>query len=127
MHLKWLLGMALLVGTSSTLAQQIGAEEKYRSKLTTLEVTPLDAKKGMLAARTAVGFPGCSGFIEGTGKLSGNVLNFSPKKESRDQETCQVTVVFNKKHSVATIRASGCTAYSGAACGWEGDAMKRVK
>ncbi len=127
MGLRFTLWAALFVCSASANAQYANIDGTFRSTSTTLRLIPLDSEKGVIAAETVVTQGGCSGSIAGVGKMSGNVLKFSPYVKVDQADVCEVTVLFDKKRNSATISAEGCMAHSGAACGWEGGTMKRSK
>ncbi|MTV39140.1 hypothetical protein [Duganella radicis] len=119
--------VTIAVCCTSANAQYANVDGKFRSASVTLDLIPLDSEKGVIAAATTVVQGACSGSIAGIGKVSGNELKFSPYVKEDNSDTCEVTVVFDKKRNSAKISAKSCTAHSGASCGWEGDTMKRAK
>lgn len=112
---------------SSANAQYANVEGKFRSSSTSLDLIALDTEAGVIAASTTVVMGACSGTVAGVGKISGRELTFSPYVTFEKSDACVIKVAFDKKFNAAKISAVGCTAYSGAACGWEGDTIKRVK
>lgn len=122
----WFL-IALGVFCASASAQYAKIDGKFRSQATTLDLIPLDAESGVIAASTTVVMGACSGTVAGVGKMSGSELRFSPYVKVDKSDACVVKVVFDKKFNTAKISAENCTAHSGASCGWDGDTIKRVK
>ena len=108
-------------------AQYANIEGKFRSPSTTLDIIALDTEKDVIAASTTVVQGACSGSIAGVGKVSGNGLRFSPYVREDKNDKCEVVVVFDKKRNSAKVTAESCMAYHGAACGWEGNTLKRAK
>lgn len=55
-----------------------------------------------------------------------NVLTFSPYTKIDSEDVCVITVTFDAKKNTAKVEGSSCMRHSGAACGWEGDILRRV-
>jgi hypothetical protein len=125
--MKKLIFAGLICSANIANAQYANIEGKFESKVTSLDLIALDTESGVIAASTTVVQGPCSGTIAGIGKMSGNVLNFSPYVKVTETDSCSISVTFDKKRDAALIKGKGCSAYSGAACGWEGDTVKRIK
>lgn len=119
--------MVLVAFCTSASAQYANVEGKFRSSSTSLDLIALDSETGVIAASTTVVMGACSGTVAGIGKISGKELTFSPYVKIDKNDACVVKVAFDKKFNSAKITAEGCAAYSGTACGWEGDTIKRAK
>lgn len=121
--------LCLLLAVSATAADARNAhiDGSYRSPTTSLDMIVLDGTKGVIAASTVVAMPGCSGSVAGIGTVAGDELKFSPYVKAAPDDACVITVRFDKRRRMATIRGEGCMNHSGAACGWEGDTVKRVE
>lgn len=120
-----LAALALFSGGSS--AQYANIDGTFQSRVTTLELIPLDPVSGVIAASTTVVLGACSGTVSGIGKMAGDELRFTPYVKLDGKDACAVKVVFDKQRKTAKIVGESCSAYSGASCGWEGDTIKRVK
>jgi hypothetical protein len=125
--IKRLLSGCLLFTCGAAHAQYANVEGQFRSPSTTLDLIALDSKSGVIAATTTVVQGSCSGSVAGIGKVVKNVLTFSPYVKADKDDACVITVTFDKDKNRAKIEEDSCTAYSGAACGWEGDTLHRVK
>jgi hypothetical protein len=122
-----LLGCVLFTCAAAN-AQYANVEGQFRSPSTTLDLIALDSESGVIAATTTVVQGSCSGSVAGIGKVVKNVLTFSPYVKVDKDDACVMTVTFDKDKNTAKIKGSSCTAYSGAACGWEGaGSLHRVK
>lgn len=120
-----LLSFLLLASTNAS-AQYANVEGRFRSQITSLDLIALDSESGVIAASTAIVQGSCSGSVAGVGKVVKNVLTFSPYTKDDKDDACVITVTFDKKKNTAKIEGKSCSMHSGAACGWEGDSVRRV-
>jgi hypothetical protein len=117
----------LLLASATANAQYANVEGLFRSQATSLDLIALDSESGVIAATTTVVQGSCSGSVAGVGKVVKNVLTFSPYTKVDKDDACVITVTFDKNKNTATAQGSSCSMHSGAACGWEGDTVRRVK
>lgn len=117
----------LLVASAPANAQYANIEGRFRSQGTSLDLIALDSELGVIAATTTVAQGSCSGSVSGVGKVVQNVLTFSPYTKVDKDDACVITVTFDKNRNAAKVDGSACSMHSGAACGWEGDTVRRVK
>ena len=117
----------LLLASATANAQFANVEGRFRSQATSLDLIALDSESGVLAATTTVVQGSCSGSVAGVGKVVENVLTFSPYTTLDKDDACVITVTFDKNKNIARVQGSSCSMHSGAACGWEGDTVRRVK
>jgi len=117
----------ILLGSATANAQYANVEGRFRSQGTSLDLIALDSESGVIAATTTVVQGSCSGSVAGVGKVDKNVLTFSPYTKVDKDDACVVTVTFDKNKNTAKVHSSSCSVHSGAACGWEGDTVRRVK
>lgn len=117
----------LLLASSAANAQFANVEGQFRSQATSLDLIALDSESGVIAATTTVVQGHCSGSVAGVGTMTKNVLKFSPYTKLDKDDVCVITVTFDKKKNTAKVEGTSCSMYSGAACGWEGDIVRRVK
>lgn len=120
--------LSLLLTTSTAAnAQYANVEGQFRSQATSLDLIALDSESGVIAATTTVVQGSCSGSVAGVGKVVKNVLTFSPYTKVEKDDACVITVTFDKQKKTAKVEGASCSMHSGAACGWEGDIVRRVK
>jgi hypothetical protein len=124
---RTLLSCLLIAAAGAAQAQFANIDGRFKSASTTVHLIALDPERGVIAAATSVVQGACSGSIAGIGKMSGDELKFSPYVKTDGKDACVVSLTFAKGRNAATIKTEGCAAYSGAACGWEGDTLKRSK
>lgn len=122
---RCLLFVCILCSFSASEASPYLVEGLFSSPTTRLQLLVLDGRTGVLAASSTVVQGGCSGSISGIGQMVGTVLTFVPYVAEEGGERCQVTVNFNAAFTSATISEEGCSAYHGAACGWEGQSVHK--
>jgi hypothetical protein len=117
----------LLLASAAANAQYANVEGHFRSQATSLDLIALDSESGVIAATTTVVQGSCSGSVAGVGKVVKNVLTFSPYTKVDKDDVCVITVTFDKQKNTAKVEGASCSMHSGAACGWEGDIVHRVK
>jgi hypothetical protein len=117
----------LLLASATATAQYANVEGRFRSQGTSLDLIALDSELGVIAATSTVVQGSCSGSVAGVGKVIKNVLTFSPYMKVDKDDACVITVTFDKNRNTAKVQGSSCSMHSGAACGWEGDTVHRVK
>ena len=115
----------LLISTTAS-AQYANVEGWFRSPSTSLDLIALDSATGVIAASTTVVQGSCSGSVAGVGKVVKSVLTFSPYAKIDSEDACVITVTFDPKRNAAKVEGSSCMKHSGAACGWEGDTVRRA-
>jgi len=118
--------ISLLLASTAASAQYANVEGRFRSQATSLDLIALDSESGVIAASTTVVQGSCSGSVAGVGKVVKNVLTFSPYTKVDKDDACVITVTFDKKKDTAKVEGESCSMHSGAACGWEGDTVRRV-
>jgi hypothetical protein len=123
----FLSGLVLFACATAAHAQYANVDGQFRSQSTSLDLIAFDSKSGVIAASTTVTQGSCSGSVAGIGKVVKNVLTFSPYTKVDKDDACVITVTFDKKMNTAKVHGAGCMSHSGAACGWEGDTVRRVK
>ena len=123
---RLLIGLLFFTCASAN-AQYANVEGQFRSPSTSLDLIALDSEAGVIAATTTVVQGSCSGSVAGVGKVVKNVPTFSPYVKAEKNDACVFTVTFDKNKDTATVKGKSCMAYSGAACGWEGDTVRRAK
>jgi hypothetical protein len=111
--------------TSSACAQFMQAEGEFSSPTVSLTVILLDSEKGVVAAKTEVVSGSCSGSVSGIGNIKGHTLTFSPYVKEEDAQDCKITATFDPAWKQVKIQSQGCSSYSGAECGWEGQAAAK--
>lgn len=124
---KHLLISAPLLAGAAANAQYANVEGQFRSQTTSLDLIALNVESGVIAATTTVVQGSCSGSVAGVGKVVKNVLTFSPYTKVDKEDACVITVTFDKQKNTAKVEGAACSMHSGAACGWEGDTVRRVK
>lgn len=116
----------LLLASATANAQYANVDGQFRSQMTSLDLIALDSKTGVIAASTTVVQWSCSGSVAGIGKVVKNVLTFSPYNKVDNDDACVITVTFDKNKKTAKVEGASCEMHSGAACGWEGDTVRRA-
>lgn len=124
--IKCSLSGLLLFTCAAANAQYANVDGRFRSQATSLDLIALDSESGVIAASTTVVQGSCSGTVAGVGKVVKNVLTFSPYSKVDKDDACVITVTFDNKKNTAKVEGSSCAMHSGAACGWEGDTVRRV-
>lgn len=117
----------LLLANAAANAQYADIEGQFRSQATSLDLIVLNSESGAIEATTTVGQGSCSGSVAGVGKVVKNVLTFSPYRKTDKDGACVITVTFDQQKNTAKVEGASCSMHSGAACGWEGDIVRRVK
>jgi hypothetical protein len=117
----------LLLSSTAANAQYANVEGQFRSQVTSLDLIALDSESGVIAATTTVVVGSCSGSVAGVGKVVKNVLTFSPYTKVDKDDSCVITVTFDRQKNTAKVQGAACSMHSGAACGWEGDIVRRVR
>lgn len=107
-------------------AQYANVDGQFRSPSTSLDLIALDSQAGVIAASTTVAQGSCSGSVSGVGKIVKDVLTFSPYTKIDNDDASIITVTFDKKKNTAKVEGASCMMHSGAACGWEGDTVRRI-
>lgn len=124
--LKQIFSCLLLLTSVTANAQYANVDGQFRSPSTSLDLIALDSQAGVIAASTTVVQGSCSGSVSGVGKIVKDVLTFSPFTKIDDDDACVITVTFDEKKNSAKVKGASCMMHSGAACGWEGDTVRRV-
>lgn len=122
---KQLLPLVLTLFYSSICNANYLVEGNYFTFNTSLHVILLNDDGVVAASTTTVGGGGGSGSVAGLGKLIGQKM-IVPLNE--DGNKCDIIVEFDKTFTRAKITENGvCYPYHGAACGWEGQTLKKLK
>jgi len=123
---RQLLPLVLTLLYSSICNANYLVEGNYFTFNTSLHVILLNDDDGVVAASTTtVGGRDCSGTVAGLGKLIGQKI-IVPLNE--DGNKCDIIIEFDKTFTRAKITEKGvCDPYHGAACGWEGQTLKKLK
>jgi hypothetical protein len=117
----WAQAASPVVGTSmpaSRLAAQWegpALEGKMR-----LRLIVLDAERGVVAAALTLGSKQCSGGLDSLGQWQQGTLVLQPYRPEPDAAACEVRVRVDASGRRATVSETGCAAYRGAACVFEG-------
>jgi hypothetical protein len=109
-----LLACCFVLTTSGTPAPKpniFGTYEGYMGELT------LAPRAGKIHLEFLIGIPGCTGSIEGDGKLEKNVFTYSVPVEGQD-DPCVLTITFDRRN--ATVASEHCSYFHGATCEFDG-------
>lgn len=119
--------IATLAATVCTaaVAQYARASGEFRSSSVSVVVVVLDPNAGVAAVETTVTQGACSGALAGIGKFEGRKLLVRPYVQDPASASCELRAEFSSNWSEVRMQAVGCGAYSGAACGWEGQRATR--
>lgn len=90
-----------------------------------LRLIVLDAERGVVAAALTVGAPQCSGGLDSLGQWQRGTLVLKPYRPEPDAGACEVQVRVDADGRRAWVSESGCGAYRGAACVFEGQLQAR--
>jgi hypothetical protein len=90
-----------------------------------LRTIVLDPDAGVVAAEVEVAARGCSGSFVGIGRMTGGVLELKPYKAEEVEASCVISIAFDATGKTATISETGCLAFHGAACAFEGKLTAR--
>lgn len=110
------------LGAAESQAQFARVEGSYSSHDVTVQVFLLDDENGIAAAKTVVTSGACSGSVAGIGRIEGLVLTITPYVKIPGGDACKLTLSFDAAWKKVKISGESCSAYSGASCGWEGQA-----
>ena len=108
----------LLLLLATTTPRYYGTYRGYMGQFT------LEAKDGKPHLDFMVGIPGCTGSIEGDGKLEKNAFTYTTPVEGQD-DPCTLTITFDG--SKAQVASEHCGYFHGAMCEFDGDDYERVK
>lgn len=125
-------GLITLLSASVSLAAPPGIsplqiEGDYKGSGLSVRTIVLDLESKQIAVSSGVISGACSGGISGVGTLVSNVLRFKPYKPFEGSENCTMTITFGSKGKTATVEENECSAYHGAACGWEGQSVRKIR
>lgn len=90
-----------------------------------LRLIVLDAELGTVAAALTVGSPQCSGGLDSLGQWQQGTLVLKPYRPEPDAAACEVRVRVDANGRQAWVSETGCGAYRGAACVFEGQLQAR--
>lgn len=90
-----------------------------------LRLIVLDAERGAVAAALTVGSPQCSGGLDSLGQWQRGTLVLKPYRPEPDAAACEVRVRVDADGRRAWVSETGCGAYRGAACVFEGQLQAR--
>ncbi len=90
-----------------------------------LRLIVLDAERGTVAAALTVGSPQCSGGLDSLGQWQQGTLVLKPYRPEPDAAACEVRVRVDANGRQAWVSETGCGAYRGAACVFEGQLQAR--
>ena len=90
-----------------------------------LRLIVLDAERGTVAAALTVGSPQCSGGLDSRGQWQQGTLVLKPYRPEPDAAACEVRVRVDANGRQAWVSETGCGAYRGAACVFEGQLQAR--
>jgi hypothetical protein len=113
------------VSSGTSWAQFARAEGTYSSRASSARVILLDGEKGVAAASVQVLSGACSGSVAGIGEIRGRLLTITPYEKIPGEESCKIELAFDGAWRNVKITGQGCQAYSGAACGFEGQTAAR--
>ncbi len=85
-----------------------------------LRLIVLDAERGVVAAALTVGAPHCSGSLDSLGQWQKGTLVLKPYRPEPETDTCEVRVRVDAHGRQAWVSETGCGAYHGAGCTFEG-------
>jgi len=124
---RLLCGALLLTCTVAAHAQYANIDGQFRSSSTSLDLIALDTEKGVVAASSSVTQGSCSGTVAGVGTMKGDTLAIRPYRKTEPDDACVIRITFAPNRNSASIKGEGCSSHAGAACGWEGDTVRRVR
>lgn len=128
MRIRFLACFAAIAVIPAAHAQYMLAEGVFTSKTAELKTIVLDVEKGVVAASATVAQGSCSGTIAGIGTMNDTTLLIKPYVKAEGGEQCVLQAKFDANwERVKIAEGKGCAAYHGAACGWEGQTVKRRK
>lgn len=90
-----------------------------------LRLIVLDAERGTVAAALTVGSPQCSGGLDSLGQWQQGTLVLKPYRPEPDAAACEVRVRVDPNGRRAWVSETGCGAYRGAVCVFEGQLQAR--
>jgi hypothetical protein len=90
-----------------------------------LRLIVLDAERGTVAAALTVGSSQCSGGLDSLGQWQQGTLVLKPYRPEPDAAACEVRVRVDANGRQAGVSETGCGAYRGAACVFEGQLQAR--
>jgi hypothetical protein len=121
---RFLLCAALALPCSLAMAQSaLDIRRSYEGRgegEIVLRTIVLDPDDGVVAADVEVAARGCGGSFAGIGRMTGGVLELRPYKAEEAEAACVISVAFDGTGKTATISETGCLAFHGAACAFEG-------
>ncbi len=124
MRRRFLLCAALTIPCSLAMAQSASdIRQTYEGRgegEIVLRTIVLDPDAGVVAAEVEVAARGCGGSFAGIGRMTGGVLELKPYKADEVEASCVISVAFDGTGKTATISETGCLAFHGAACAFEG-------
>lgn len=86
---KYILSLFMLAAPILTCAQDIRSAGNFSSEVADFRTILLDKRAGIIAASASLVINGCSGSVEGIGKISGNKLKFTPYSKVAGGENCE--------------------------------------
>jgi hypothetical protein len=102
------------------------AQGAFSSDSAGLTTILLDRGKGVIAASAKVGQGSCSGSLSGIGTIKEHTVRIEPYEKYPGSEQCTLEITFSPDWKKARlVERGGCSAYHGAGCGWEGQAVKK--
>ncbi|MES2925395.1 MAG: hypothetical protein V4843_01170 [Pseudomonadota bacterium] len=124
----WAQAQAPALAASSTLpASRLAAQWEGPALVGQLQLRliVLDAERGAVAAALTVGSPQCSGGLDSLGQWQRGTLVLKPYRPEPDAAACEVQVRVDADGRRAWVSETGCGAYRGAACVFEGQLQAR--
>ncbi|WP_436129584.1 hypothetical protein [Acidovorax sp. LjRoot38] len=124
----WAQAQAPALTASSTLpASRLAAQWEGLALVGQLQLRliVLDAERGVVAAALTVGSPQCSGGLDSLGQWQRGTLVLKPYRPEPDAAACEVQVRVDADGRRAWVSETGCGAYRGAACVFEGQLQAR--
>ncbi|RKR69404.1 hypothetical protein C8C94_3934 [Acidovorax sp. 94] len=124
----WAQAQAPALAASSTLpASRLAAQWEGPALVGQLQLRliVLDAERGAVAAALTVGSPQCSGGLDSLGQWQRGTLVLKPYRPEPDAAACEVQVRVDPDGRRARVSETGCGAYRGAACVFEGQLQAR--
>lgn len=116
-----------LAGSSTLPASRLAAQWEGPALVGQLQLRliVLDAERGAVAAALTVGSPQCSGGLDSLGQWQRGTLVLKPYRPEPDAAACEVQVRVDPDGRRAWVSETGCGAYRGAACVFEGQLQAR--
>jgi len=90
-----------------------------------LRLIVLDAEHGVVAAALTVGAPQCSGGLDSLGQWQQGTLLLKPYRPEPGTDACEVHVRVDARGRQAWVSETGCGAYHGANCAFDGTLQAR--